>query len=90
MPIITSTGPELDRDDAIHFDKTMRNAIAAIIATIREADHQSAERALAVCRLREARHWLGEDLAVLGGAIVDPSADVPRPNAEIWNEEMKR
>lgn len=75
--------------EAIVENKKFRVQIQDIILTLRKCPRGSAERTLAFRALQQARHWLGEDLAVLNdqnpypngdnpaNTIVDPRADVP-------------
>jgi hypothetical protein len=72
---------------AIIFDKQLRVDIDALVQRLKAAP-KSAERTLTFRALQTAKHWLGEDLAVLGAAnpypnskdvtntTVDPTADV--------------
>jgi hypothetical protein len=92
----------MKNDDQILFDKDLRVRIQIVIDLIRAASYKSAERTLAFRALQSARHWLGEDLAVLGAqhpypngnnpdnAIVDPPADVAlRRDVEAQLDQLK-
>lgn len=86
-----SDAAEKSRLAEITFDKHLRFRLDEAIQEIR-ARPGSAERTLAFRALQTARHWLGEDLAILGAqhpypngnnpanTIVDPPADVNRLN----------
>lgn len=81
--------PATNVEQAIIQDKQFRVLIQDIIDDLQSTARKSAERTLAFRALQQARHWLGEDLAVLGtpnpypngsnpaNTIVDPRADVP-------------
>ena len=65
----------------IKFNKNLRLRLADLITELQKQSHKSAERTLAFRALQTARHWLGEDLAILGAqypgtTVVDPPADV--------------
>lgn len=78
---------ENNRLNAITFNKHLRLKIHDLIVDLRSRPG-SPERTLAFRALQMARHWIGEDLAILGAAspypngnnpkntIVDPPADV--------------
>lgn len=79
---------EVARLKEISFNKYLRTELDGLIKDLRLQPHKSAERTLAFRALQQARHWLGEDLAILGAqhpypngnnpanTIVDPPADV--------------
>lgn len=83
-----SEAAEAARLKEISFDKHLRQRLDEHIKDLRARPGQSAERTLAFRALQQARHWLGEDLAILGAqhpypngnnpanTIVDPPADV--------------
>jgi hypothetical protein len=82
-----SDAAEKSRLAEITFDKHLRFRLDEAIQELRVRPG-SAERTLAFRALQTARHWLGEDLAILGAqhpypngnnpanTIVDPPADV--------------
>ncbi len=79
-----------DKEKSIRFNKELRARIDGEINALDEQlkVHATAERTLAKRALQTARHWLGEDLHILGSThpypngnnpeniIVDPKADV--------------
>lgn len=79
---------EAARLGEITFNKETRLALDKLIVALRACAHKSPERTLAFRAMQQARHWLGEDLAILGAqhpypngnnpnnTIVDPAADV--------------
>lgn len=83
-----SEAAEAARLNEISFDKNLRVRLADLIVELQKQSFRSAERTLAFRALQTARHWLGEDLAILGAqhpypngnnpanTIVDPPADV--------------
>lgn len=75
----------MNQDQHIILDKELRRDIDAIIQRLKTdmfnpADHaaqrrSSRERSLAVTKLQEARHWLGEDLAELNAPYPYPKGN---------------
>jgi hypothetical protein len=86
---------EAARLNEISFNKYLRTELDGLIKDLRLQKHKSAERTLAFRALQQARHWLGEDLAILGAqhpypngnnpanTIVDPPADVTNGRADV-------
>jgi hypothetical protein len=82
--------PESYVANEITFDKETRLALDKLIVALLARPHKSAERTLAFRAMQTARHWLGEDLAILGAqhpypngsnpnnTVVDPPADVAK------------
>lgn len=78
---------EKARLEEIRFNKLQRNRLGNEITVLTSRSYQSEERILAFRAMQQARHWLGEDLAILGAqhpypngsdcsnTIVDPAAD---------------
>jgi hypothetical protein len=72
-------------------DKELRVEIERLKQRVKDSPFKSAERTLAFRALQQAKHWLGEDLQMLGtdypypnsmnpaNPIVDPPADMPKP-----------
>lgn len=76
-----------ERDEEVLYNKALRVHIDAEIQGLRARGYQTPERTLAFRALQQARHWLGEDLAILGNSypypngvnvtttIIDPPSD---------------
>jgi hypothetical protein len=92
-----------DKERTIHFNKTLRQRIDGLIQEL-EAEfsrHSSAERVLAKRSLQQARHWLGEDLSLVGAKhpypngnnpdtlVIDPAADKASPPVPLSPEEQQ-
>ncbi len=55
--------------------KKLRRRIGQIIVDIKDFDGGSRERSLAITKLQEARHWLGEELGNLGETDLNAERD---------------
>ncbi|HVI72400.1 MAG TPA: hypothetical protein VM656_13055 [Pyrinomonadaceae bacterium] len=92
---------EQARLDEITFDKETRLALDKLIVALRARGYRSPERTLAFRAMQQARHWLGEDLAILGAqhpypngnnpanTIVDPPADTANRRADVLAQLQK-
>lgn len=65
-------------EDRILENKVTRVQLDKVIQELRSSPYQSRERSLAITKLQEARHWLGEDLNQAGAPYPYPQGNDPK------------